>query len=185
MIKFKSFLKEEKKHIIPWEKPNHGWLGNLQHLPDDHEVTLYHGTTHDKAHSIMKSGITIPDKRTGYVSLTPDPNTAHGYASMGGEANFRRNGPQARHIPHEERSVIKMKVKAGWLKQHMDPHMRGNIGVASDALKNKSKYDEFKSKYPNAPDHLHYAMTEYRVPPIHKDNEHVQFVGIMKKPKKK
>jgi hypothetical protein len=185
MFTFKQFILEESSFSIPWERPNHGWLGDFKHLPDDHEVTLYHGTTDDKAESIMKSGLTIPDKRTGFVSTTPDPNTSHGYASMGGEANFRRAGELARHVPHEERAIVKIKTTAGWLRNNVDPNLRGNIGVAADTLTNKDKYDSWRKENPKTPDHVYYQMSEYRIPPVSIDNPNVKFVGIMKKPLKK
>lgn len=185
MKTFKEFLKEESHGMIPWETPNHGWLGNFQHLPDDHVVTLYHGTSDDKVESIMKSGLTIPDKKTGFVSTSPDPNTGHAYAAMGGEADFRKAGKAARNIPHEERSVLKIETTAGWLKNRIDPNLKGNIGLASETLKSKEKYDNWRKNNPNTPDSHYYQMSEYRIPPFSKDDEGIKIVGVMKKPQKK
>lgn len=152
MRSFKDFITEENKFD---HDPHIGWW-------EDHDtVTLYHGT-HEKNHeSVMKNGINKKDPKTGRISLTLDPHTAHGYAAMSGEYHFRRAQGRPVSVPHEKRVVYKVQVKKDWLKKHMDHNLRGNIGIAKDKLNNRAAYDEHKKS--GKPDHEYYRMTEFRV----------------------
>jgi len=174
MLTFIQFLQEMKKPR--WEVPadskinedlsfpsrtNHGWWA------DNQSLNLYHGTHKRNVNSIKKEGISVPDPRTGMVSMTLDPNTAHGYAAMSsgerrGEASFRRAGKKAVSTPPEDRAVTHWQIPMEWAKKHIDPQLRGNIGNASNKMKDKTEYDKWKKENPDRSDHEYYATTELR-----------------------
>jgi len=145
-----------QKHA--WQKdPKIGWWRD-QH--PDHYV-VYHGTHEKNLAGITKNGITKSKNASGKeeVSMTHDPHTAHGYASMhGGEANFRGVGGKAQHTPHEHRAVIVAHVPKDWAHEHMDHDFGGNMDRKK--LSDKSMYDAHKAT--GRPDHEHYAGTELR-----------------------
>lgn len=66
-------------------------------------MILYHGTHKSNKESILKNGI---QTYGGFVSLTPRPDVARGYASMSGEKAFRKAGRKARTIPLEDRLIV-------------------------------------------------------------------------------
>src|SRR5579859_7381720 len=123
---------------IPFEhNPKIGWWA-------DHpsHLTVYHGTHDDNVHNIVKNGLTHKDPRTGMISVTHDPHTAHGYASMsksGGEYHFRKVGGNPVSTPHEHRSVVKIQIPKDWAAKHIDPHLHGNIGQAANKMKDKAE----------------------------------------------
>lgn len=147
---------------IPFDKTtNHGWWKERKHLD------LYHGTHERNVPHIEKDGISVPDPRTGMVSMTLDPHTAHGYAAMSsgerrGEHSFRLAGAKAVTTPHENRAVTKFRVPMDWAEKHLDPDLRGNIGSASGKLTDKSAYEKWRKANPNASDHSYYETTELR-----------------------
>jgi hypothetical protein len=99
------------------------------------------------------------------ISTTPDPNTAHGYAAMsgtGGETQFRKLHNKATNTPHEERAVVKMKIPKAWADKHVDPQLRGNLGVTRDRMLNKSHYDNWKKENPEKSDSEYYTGSEVR-----------------------
>lgn len=164
MKSFKYFLAEKIKEEPFEHNPKIGWWNDGRK-----HITLYHGT-HERNHdSIVKNGIDKKDPTTGMISLTADPHTAHGYASMssaGGEAHFRaakKKGKKSKAVstPEENRVVYKLHVPIDWLHKHLDPNMRGNIGMAKGKLSDKASYDNHASQ--GKEDHEHYAMTEFRV----------------------
>lgn len=168
MKSFASFVAEEESHglqQLPWDKnPKIGWWKDGDHLH------MYHGTHVSRLGEIARHGIRAPEKgpTAGSVSLTHDPHTAHGYASMhGGESNFRSAGAQAQHVPHEDRAVLHLKIPRKWAEKNMNPHLRGNIDSVRDNLTNRAKYEAHALA--GRPDHEHYATTELRfkdrVPP--------------------
>lgn len=147
---------------IPFDKTtNHGWWQDKEHL------TVYHGTHKRNVPHIEKSGISVPDPRTGMVSMTLDPHTAHGYAAMSsgerrGEHSFRQAGAKAVTTPEEDRAVTKFKIPMSWAKDNLDPNLRGNIGDATGKMTDKKKYKEWKKDNPDKSDHEYYATTELR-----------------------
>ena len=90
MYSFKDFLIEKTTEAkeIPFEHhPHVGWWKDKAEKDGYH--TVYHGTHKRNLPHILKHGITHKDPRTGMISVTHDPHTAHGYAAMsgsGGEA---------------------------------------------------------------------------------------------------
>ena len=161
MIKFKEFIKESE---IPFDKTtNHGWWND----PNKTHIDLYHGTHEKHVKHLKKNGINVPDPKTGMVSMTPDPYTAHGYAAMSsgerrGEASFRKAGNKAVTTPHENRAVTKFRVPMQWVRDNVDPNLKGNIGMAADRMNNKQNYDKWKTENPNKSDHEYYSTTELR-----------------------
>lgn len=169
MLTFKQFLLEDTNKKLPFDKhANPGW-----HQDGDHMI-VYHGTHERNIPDIMKHGLNRPDPKTGMISVTHDPHTAHAYASMsgtGGEANFRKAGAKATTTPHHERSVIKMKIPMHWAKEHMDHNMSGNTQAhdetndlvdARTRMTSKAEYERWKKKNPNKPGHIYYTGTEVR-----------------------
>ena len=170
MKTFLEFLAEDQfQHNlpkVPFEKnPKIGWWNDHDHL------TMYHGTHDSRVASIAKNGIQAGPN--GWVSMTHDTGTAHGYASMsGGEANFRKG--HAEHVPHENRSVVVAKIPKEWAEKHMDKHIRGNLDKERDKLINRSKYEEHKAS--GKSDSEYYQKTELRFPHI----PHEFITGYMK-----
>lgn len=148
---------------IPFDRTtNHGWWANRE----DH-IDLYHGTHKRNVPHIEKDGVSVPDPKTGMVSMTPDPNTAHGYAAMSsgerrGEHSFRKAGAKAVTTPEEDRAVTKFRIPMSWVHANVDPDLRGNIGIAANRMTNKKEYDTWKKQNPNRSDHEYYAGTELR-----------------------
>jgi hypothetical protein len=98
-------------------------------------------------------------------STTPDPHTAHGYASMsggGGEAHFRGVNAKATTTPHSERSVLKLKIPADWAERNMDADLRGNMGDAKKRMMDRNEYYKWTAKNPEAADSEYYMATEVR-----------------------
>ena len=136
---------------------------------DKDTVTLYHGTNKRNLKNVSGEGLK-PDAE-GFVYLTPDPNTAAGYASMsasGGEAAFRKSG-KAVHTPEEDRVILKYEIpKKEFLKivdqnkQRRGP-LNPNYDVDKDKLFNKDVFDKhMKNKAKVKYDY--YAKTEIRFP---------------------
>jgi hypothetical protein len=163
MIKrYKDFLLEDINYSDDehkFEKNKEiGWWGDKDH------VDVYHGTHKKNLDSIRKNGLDHPDSRTGKISVTPDPHTAHAYAAMsGGEANFRKVGHAATTTPHEDRVVTKFRIPTDWLKKHMDHDFGGNVGIARDRISSKEHYDKWKKENPERQDHEYYSTTEFRI----------------------
>lgn len=165
MKSFKKFLKEEeellKEDEIPFDKhANHGWWGDKDH------VDVYHGTHKRNVSSVKKHGLIHPDPKTGHISVTLDPHTAHGYASMassGGEARFRGSGSKPANTPHHDRAVTKFRIPKEWLHKHMDHKFGGNLGDAKKRISSKDEYHKWRKENPNKPDHEYYQTSEFRV----------------------
>lgn len=135
------------------------------------DLILHHGTHIRNIPSMLKHGLNRPDPTTGMISTTPDPNTAHGYAAMsaaGGErefmsgTQFRKKHNLAVNTPHEERAVVTMRIPKKWAEQHIDPQLRGNLGVTRDRMLNKSHYDAWKKENPEKSDSEYYTGSEVR-----------------------
>ena len=175
-MRFKEFLSEHKE--VPFEKnPKIGWWKDKAE-EDGHHV-VYHGTHKRNLPQILKHGINHKYPKTGMISVTHDPHTAHGYASMsgsGGERNFRKAGAKAVHTPHEDRVVLKIHLP----KDHpIDGHLRGNVGDKHDNMKNKEKYKAHKKS--GKADHEYNQTTELRTS---HDIHPKHIVGYMHKKKK-
>jgi hypothetical protein len=170
MLSFLKFIKEQSEEKqLPFDKgANPGW-----HQEGEHMV-VYHGTHERHVQDILQNGLNRPDPRTGMISVTHDPNTAHAYAAMsgsGGEASFRKAGAKVTTTPQNERSVIKMKIPMSWAKEHMDHNLSGNIGAedssndlkdAKTRMTNKSEYERWRKANPSKPGHVYYTGTEIR-----------------------
>jgi len=169
-----SDLLNENVGLIPFEhNPNIGWW------EDQNQVTVYHGTHDRNVNAVLENGLNRPDPKTGMISVTGDPFTAHGYAAMsgaGGEAQFRAAGARPVHVPDEDRSVIKMRIPIDWLKSNMDPQLSGNIGSARKHLSSRDEYIKWKQS--NRPDYEYYQMSEFRLKKAIPPNF---IVGVMKK----
>ena len=153
---------------IPFDKTtNHGFWDDNDH------VVVYHGTHKRNVPDIRKNGLNKPDPKTGMISVTMDPHTAHGYAAMsgsGGEAGFRQAGGKAVNTAHEDRAVLKYRIPKTWLKDNMDSNFSGNIGDARKNLTDKSQYSAFRSTNPGESDHNYYRLSEFRLKsPVPKD----------------
>jgi hypothetical protein len=148
---------------------------------DKDHITLYHGTHKDNVKHIKKSGLNRPDPTTGMISLTPDPSTAHGYAAMSGEHNFRRAGGKAFTVDHADRRVLKFRIPKKWIHDNMDKSLSGNMGMAAGRInpENKQAYSDWRKKNPTHKPHSYYAMTEIRV------SKHVPSEFLQKVLKKK
>lgn len=156
-MNFRQWLINESKEIPFDKKRKIGWW---RHGEDGHYV-LYHGTHEMHTKSVLKDGINKPDPKTGMYSTTPDPHTAHGYASMsgaGGESGFR-NG-KAVHTPSHNRVVFRLHVPKNWAEKHMDHDLRGNLGATRDKMMDKKLYDEHSRK--GGHDSEYYAASEVR-----------------------
>jgi len=155
---------ELSEQSIPYDKNAHIGFWKDQGEKEGH-YTLYHGTHERNIPSMLKHGLNKPDPTTGMISTTPDPNTAHGYAAMsgtGGETQFRKLHNKAVNTPHEERSVVKMRIPKAWADKHIDPQLRGNLGVTRDRMLNKSHYDAWKKQNPEKSDSEYYTGSEVR-----------------------
>lgn len=168
MLRFSQFISEEAKEI-PFEKnPKIGWWRDKAEQDGYH--TVYHGTHVRNLKSVLKHGLTHKDPKTGMISVTHDPHTAHGYASMagaGGEAEFRKGSSAniAKHTPDHERIVLKMHIPKHFVDKHLDPNLSGNYRLANKktALHDKETYDEWRRKNPHHPDSSYYSVSELRL----------------------
>ena len=150
-----SFLMESKK--LEFDK--HRKIGWWRDGENDHLV-LYHGTHESHTDSVLRNGINRPDPQTGMISTTPDPHTAHGYASMsgaGGESGFRSSVGKAVHTPEHQRVVFRLHIPKKWAEKHMDSNLRGNLGSTRDRMMDRTQYDKFKGH-----DSEYYAASEVR-----------------------
>jgi 8-oxo-dGTP diphosphatase len=142
---------------IPFEhKPKIGWWR------DQDPVTLYHGTHERHLESVTKNGIDRPDPKTGMISMTLDPHTAHGYAAMSGEGNFRRAGVGAQQVPHEERVVMKYHVPKSWVEENLDPRLGGNLGEMEARIKDPVAYARWRAEHGEDRDTEYYGTSELR-----------------------
>jgi hypothetical protein len=93
------------------------------------------------------------------ISLTLDPFTARGYAAMhGGEAEFRKAGNKAQHVPMNQRAVFVFDIPTEWIKANMDPRFGGNVGSAAGKLSDREQYEQWTGS-----DTEYYQLTEFRV----------------------
>ena len=164
MKSFSQFLSEEAFDRNPS-------IGFWRDHPSDH-ITVYHGTHERNVPHILKHGLTRKDPRTGMISVSHDPHTAHGYAAMsssGGESHFRAAGGKAVHTPEHERSVIKMRIPREWAEEHMDHSLSGNSPEAKRRLSSREEHATWRRANPTLPDHSYYMGSELRfkreVPP--------------------
>lgn len=158
MKRFIQFINESE---IPFDKAtNHGFWG------DNDYVTVYHGTHKRNVSAIENSGLNRPDPKTGMISVTMDPHTAHGYAAMsgsGGEANFRQVGSKVVNTPHEDRAVLKYRLPSNWLRDNMDTNFGGNVGETRNRMMDKDQYTSWRSKNPKGSDSSYYSLSEFRL----------------------
>lgn len=160
MLTFKQFIAEGK--IAFDRKTNHGFWDN----DDKDYVDVYHGTHKKNIPSIEQNGLNRHDPRTGMISVTMDPRTAHAYASMsggGGEANFRRVGKRPVTTPDKDRAVAKFRIPKHWLKANMDPHLGGNMDDARTRMASKETYNNWRSQNKTGSDNEYYSRTEFRL----------------------
>lgn len=182
MLSFNDFLIEKKE--LPFDhNANIGWWKDKADKEGYH--TVYHGTHKRNLPTILKNGLTHKDPRTGMISVTHDPHTAHGYAAMsgsGGESNFRKAGAKAVNTPHEDRVVLKMRLPKDFVDKHMDHQFHGNPNHQNrNKMADKAHYDDWKKKNPDRPDHEYYQVSELRLN-HHIKPEHIE--GYMFKKKK-
>ena len=161
MLRFLEYLREHR-----------GWLWDKDH------ITLYHGSHKNNISSIKKNGLNKKDPNTGMISLTPDPHTAHGYAAMSGEHNFRAAGAKAKTVPSEDRRVVKFKIPKKCAKEHMDSSYSGNIGKAKSRIQDKNEYHKWKKENPGKHDSEYYQTSELR---FKRSIPHHFIVGVLRK----
>jgi hypothetical protein len=154
MLTFKQFIAEAREvPKLPWEKnPTIGWW------EDKNPLRVYHGTQLKHLESIAKTGLDRLDAGTGMISFALEPYTARAFASMGGEAEFRKAGAKAKAIPESERITLVFDLPRAWVTAHRDPDLRGNDSLHLKRLLNKDEYDKFDSN-----DQQFYQLCELRV----------------------
>lgn len=154
MKSFKQFISENK---IQWDGyPTIGWWEDMD------PIILYHGTHKNNKQSVLDNGLNRMDPDTGMISLTLDPNTALGYASMsGGEAEFRKIGNKPKHVPIKDRIVFKFAIPKSWFNKNYDQTLSGNLSTEKKRLTNKSEYEKWISKNKDN-DQGYYALSEFR-----------------------
>ena len=83
---------------------------------DQEYVTLFHGTTRTKAHSIMANGLRVScsGHTEGYAYLTTSPAQAWLYAAEGGEVE---NGGYAVIAPQDQVLIV-VKIPPALLEAH-------------------------------------------------------------------
>jgi hypothetical protein len=155
--------KDGESREIPFDRnTDHGhWKTSKKEY-----INVYHGTHKRNIGSVAANGLDRPDPKTGMISVTLDPHTAHGYAAMsgsGGEANFRAAGGKAVNTPHEDRAVAKFRIPKDWLHDNMDHDLSGNVGEAHKNMSDPAAYEAWRKKNPEGSDHNYYAMSEFRV----------------------
>lgn len=157
MKKFIEYLNESIREIAISRHPKIGWW------LDNDPVTFYHGTHKNNLSFISKNGIVAPTSgpTAHWVSLALEPNTAHGYASMGGESGFRAAGAKAVLVPHNERITFVLKIPQHHFLPIMAP-ARGAMEDIRDKLENKARYLAWSDS--GRSDQEYYAITEIRLP---------------------
>lgn len=163
MLLFSAFIRESSDTEIPFDREtNHGFWNNK----DSDHVVVYHGTHKRNVTSIEKEGLNRPDPKTGKISVSMDPYTAHAYASMsasGGEANFRKAGSKPVNTPHEDRAVLKFEIPKDWLHKNMDHNLGGNLDNERERMSSEASYNSWRKQNPTGSDHNYYERTEFRL----------------------
>lgn len=156
LAKVKADFPDKKK--FKWNgTPTIGWWADRQSL------IMYHGTHYSNLSGILSSGIYAPKSgpTANWVSMALEPNTAFGYASMGGESGFRAAGAKAVTVPPSERVVLVAKFPISFVEKHMEKDYRGNVAYTRNRLIDKNEYDNWKKS-----DQEYYALTEIRFPKV-------------------
>jgi len=174
MLSFSAYLAEQyasrdqalkaAKQSFP-DKKQYRWnpMPNIGWWADKNAVIFYHGTHFTNLEPMLAAGIKAPNHgpTAGWVSMALEPNTAHGYASMGGESGFRAAGAQARAVPPNERVVLVARIPLQYVQKYMEKEFRGNITYTRNRLVNPAEYAAWKKS-----DQEYYAMTEIRFPKV-------------------
>ena len=160
------------KDLFETQQLTSNWRPKIGWWLDNDPVTFYHGTHKSRLDGILEKGLMAPEygPTAGWVSLALEPNTALGYASMGGgESNFRAAGHKAKHVPVEERVCLVLHVPQSHFLAKMGG-LRGNLEQQKKRLSNRSEYENWvqeKSKNGNYNvifDQEYYAACEIRLP---------------------
>ena len=142
--------------FIPKEFPTlrkDWWLDNNKDT-----VTLYHGTDVKNLNKIKKEGI-APDA-SNKTFLTPDADTAVGYASMtGGEKTFRQVGKKAKTNPMENRRLLEIEVPRDVVIANMD---KQSSKYSISKLLDPDARGKFKP-YDKKENQPYYARTEFSI----------------------
>ena len=159
MKTFKEYITERATVMrMKWDPdPVIGWWR------DNETNILYHGTHERNLEYIFEYGLKPADSgyTEGFVSLTLDPNTAYGYASMsgsGGEREFRKAGAKPKHTPPTQRAILILEMNTQWLIDNMAP-LRGAMAAKKERLTNKQEYLDWDGQ-----DQEYYQLTEIRIP---------------------
>jgi len=171
MDTFKQYLCESRDDSIAQARANFPnvkkfvWKGNpkIGWWADRNTLLLYHGTHHSNLAGVLQSGIFAPKSgpTANWVSMALEPNTAFGYASMGGESGFRAAGAKAVSVPPKDRVVLVTKMPVSYVKKYIEKEFRGNVVYTRNRLTDKSEYEAWKKS-----DQEYYALTELRFPKI-------------------
>lgn len=173
-MKLQEIVLTESIRELSWNfNPDIGWW------EDTIPLVLYHGTHIDNVQAISQSKLVPPESgyTAGWVSLALEPNTAFGYASMGGGESTFRSSPRPKHVPDNERAVLVYSFPGGSdevRSMGMGP-LRGSVAEQRDKLLNEDRY--WRAKEEGTPDHVYYALAELRLPEV--DSRYL--IGYMRK----
>jgi hypothetical protein len=138
---------------IPWDSnPRIGWW------QEQDPLRLYHGTNLKNLPGFAKTGLSIPDPRTGMYSFAFEPFTARAFAVMGGEARFLASKSRTMIVPENQRAVVVFELPSQLVKKIMDNTLSGNDLLHKERLLDKEKYEEWDST-----DQQYYQLCELRV----------------------
>jgi hypothetical protein len=140
------------------------WTSNVQigWWRERKSLMMFHGTHYTNLAGILSSGLHPPSSGTtaGRLSMAFEPNTAFGYAVMGGgETNFRDAGHKARSVPPAERVVLVAKLPMQWVEEHMDPNLKGNLPQQRKHLTDRDAYEQWSGG-----DAEYYQLAELQFP---------------------
>lgn len=138
---------------LPWNSnPNVGWW------KDTNPLRMYHGSNLRHLDSFARYGLNKKDSSTGMISLAFEPFTARAFASMGGEADFRKAGAKAKTIPENQRITLVFDIPQNFIKQYQDPDLRGNDPEHLRRLLDSELYQNWKGS-----DQQYYQLCELRL----------------------
>jgi hypothetical protein len=148
---------------IPPIKPEYKWVGNpkIGWWSDRKTLLMYHGTNIKNLTGILETGIYAPKAgpTANWVSMAFEPNTSHGYASMGGESGFRAAGAKAASVPDNERVVFVCQFPMNYILKNMESTYSGNFDYTRARLIDKNNYVKWTKS-----DQEYYSLAELRFP---------------------
>ena len=138
---------------LPWtNNPTIGWWQNANPL------RLYHGTNSNNLPGFAKTGLSVPDPRTGLFSFAFEPFTARAFAVMGGEARFLAAKAHALTVPENQRAVVVFDVPQSLVRRILDSSLGGNDPEHKKRLLDEDYYNQWNNN-----DQQYYQLCELRV----------------------